>query len=148
MNFWINQKFVSWRSKMAFNLFITLQKNKRTKKLISFVLFSSEFKVILKVAFAHFYVYLKTRWILKLWFDQNLIVINYKSNDNFKSYIILEGTYQQDNNYVMTLARHVVQSMLTRYILIMFMGRGGIEEAICIRMSGLGHIETFVWTKS
>jgi hypothetical protein len=28
-------------------------------------------------------------WLLKSQFDQNLIMINYKSNNNFKSHIIL-----------------------------------------------------------
>ena len=31
-------------------------------------------------------------WLLKLPFDQNLIIINYKSNGDFKSHIIFKGT--------------------------------------------------------
>jgi hypothetical protein len=31
-------------------------------------------------------------WLLKLSFDQNSIMINHKSNGNFKSHIILGGT--------------------------------------------------------
>ena len=38
------------------------------------------------------YIPLKMRWLLKLSFDKNPIMINHKSNDDFKSYITLEMT--------------------------------------------------------
>ena len=34
-------------------------------------------------------------WLLKLSFDQNSIIINYKLNDNFNNYIILEETKEK-----------------------------------------------------
>jgi hypothetical protein len=36
----------------------------------------------------HSCVYLKMKWLLKLPFDQNLIVINYKLNGDLKSHLI------------------------------------------------------------
>jgi hypothetical protein len=33
-------------------------------------------------------------WFLKSQFDQNLVMINYKPNDDFKSHIIIGGTQE------------------------------------------------------
>jgi hypothetical protein len=35
------------------------------------------------------------RWILKLSFDQNSIMINYKHNGNFKNHLIIRGTQER-----------------------------------------------------
>jgi hypothetical protein len=34
-------------------------------------------------------------WLLKSLFDQNSIMINHKSNNNFKSHIIIRGTQEE-----------------------------------------------------
>ena len=51
---------------------------------------------------SHFYslmfISLRMKWILKLLFDQNSIIISHNDNDNFRGYIILKVTQKGHKN--------------------------------------------------
>ena len=40
----------------------------------------------------------KSRWRLKLQFDQNSIIINYKVNDNFKNHVVYKKMQEKHKN--------------------------------------------------